>query len=93
MSNLRVRMWIFPGYTDPFPYEIVEPDGKQYLPDLPTDDNDKTEETKAARMLDLSFMAKYLGQPVDIYIQGIKQPDSKLTKVQRIDGIWSFETE
>jgi hypothetical protein len=91
--NLRVRMWIFPMFRDPFPYEIVEPDGTQYLPALPVEDDLVDDEHKAARMLDLSFMIKYIGQPIDVYIQGIKQTDSKLTKVARIDGLWSFDTE
>ena len=93
MSNLRIRMWVFPQWNLPFPYEIIEPDGTQYLPALPSEDDLVLDEKKAARVLDLSFMAKYIGQPVDIYIQGQKQPDTKLIKVQRIDGIWSFETE
>ncbi len=93
MSNLRVRMWVFPMFKDPFPYEIVEPDGTQHLPALPTEDDLVPNDKKAARVLDLEFMIKYIGQPIDVYIQGLKQPDAKLTKVQRIDGLWGFDTE
>lgn len=85
-------MWVFPGAKGPFPYEIVEPDGRKYLPDLPVDDNVYSEPEHAAHVLDLEYLVKYIGQPVDIYIQGIKQPDTILIKVEKINDMWMFET-
>jgi hypothetical protein len=80
-------------YKDPFPYEIVEPDGTQHLPALPTEDDLVDDAHKAARVLDLSCMVKYIGEPIDVYIQGVKQPDARLSKVDRKDDLWFFETE
>lgn len=93
MNNLRIRLWVFPMFSVPFPYEIVEPNGQQYLPDLPVEDDLVPDGKKAARMLDLEFMVKYIGEPVDVYVQGIKQPDTKLTRVEKVNGLWEFETE
>jgi hypothetical protein len=38
-------------------------------------------------------MVKYIGEPIDVYIQGVKQPDARLSKVDRKDDLWFFETE
>lgn len=92
--TLTVRMWIFPGFVDPFPYVITEPNGNRYLPPrLPPDDVDALEVKRAAQLLDLAFMCQYIGEPIDVYIQGIKQKDTILTKVGRQDGLWFFETD
>ena len=85
-KNLRIELWKHDATAVPWPKAIYEPSGKIYMPEW--------DESK----IDLEFMQKYIGQEIEVWIQvGMAekelQPDKKLIRVEKVNGLWEFETE
>lgn len=85
IDKLRIELWKHDSDTVPWPKAVYEPCGKIYVPEW--------DEKK----IDLEFMKKYIGEPVEVYIKvGMDekklQPDKKLIRVEKVNGLWEFET-
>lgn len=85
-DKLRIELWKHDELAVPWPKAIYEPSGETYLP--PWDE----------KLIDLEFMKKYIGQEVEVWVQiGMipkeLQLDKKLIRVEKIGGLWEFETE
>ena len=84
-KNLRIELWKHDITAVPWPKAIYEPSGKIYMPEW--------DESK----IDLEFMQKYIGQEVEVWVQiGMEpkklEPDKKLIRVEKVNGLWEFET-
>lgn len=85
INKLRIELWKNDESSVPWPKAIYEPNGNVYLPIW-----------DEAR-IDLEFMQKYIGKPIEVYIQvGMTpkelHPDKKLIRVEKVNGLWEFET-
>lgn len=84
-DKLRIELWKSDELSVPWPKAIYEPTGSVYIP--PWDE----------KLIDLEFMQKYIGQEIEVWIQISMvpkelQPDKKLIRVEKVNGLWEFET-
>lgn len=85
MNKLKIEMWKHDSDSVLWPKAIYEPNGKIYMPPW----NEK--------LIDLEFMQQYIEQEIEVWIQiGMVpkelQPDKKLIRVKKVNGLWEFET-
>lgn len=86
MNKLKIEMWKHDSDSVPWPKAIYEPNGKIYIPPW----NEK--------LIDLEFMQQYIEQEIEVWIQiGMipkeLQPDKKLIRVEKVNGLWEFDTK
>ncbi len=83
-EKLRIELWKHDADAVPWPKAIYEPNGKTYLP------------IWDEKQINLEFMQAYIGQEVEVWIQvGMVpkelQSETKLTRVEKVNGLWEFE--